>query len=125
MNVETSGPLAEFVHPKPGGQLVSIALNGQTFTAETPLRYAFLGLHRPALIEVFFPSEATSLIVLFDSQPTNRAGMNGLEPCSHVLDGAATIGKSRRRRAVRRIWPAANDERTKTWEKRLPDKRVC
>ena len=36
--------------------------------------------------EAFFPAEdATTLQIRFDSQPTNRAGMNGLSPCEQVL----------------------------------------
>ena len=37
-------------------------------------------------LEAYFPPEAATLIVQFDSQPTNRAGMNGLDACSRVLD---------------------------------------
>ena len=56
-------------------------------------RFAFKGLHKPAIVEVYFPPEATSLIVRFDVQPTNRAGMNGVDDCSMVLaDATVAMG---------------------------------
>ena len=71
------------------GQPVSVALNGVSFyepSGDFRVPYFFVGLHKPALIDVYFPPEATTLVVLFDSQATNRGGMNGLAPCSDVLD---------------------------------------
>ena len=53
----------------PEGQPVSVALNGASFyTGGGGLRFFFVGLHKPALIDVYFPPEATTLVVLFDSQ---------------------------------------------------------
>ena len=41
------------------------------------------------MLQVFFPSgagqEAVTLQIIFDAQPTNRAGMNGLGDCGAVL----------------------------------------
>ena len=57
----------------------------------TSLHRAPKGLHKPALLEVYFPQDAaTTLQLVFDSQPTNRAGMNGLGDCSQILD-ASTV----------------------------------
>jgi hypothetical protein len=36
------------------------------------------GLHPPALIEAYFPPLGTTLVIRFDAQATNRAGMNGV-----------------------------------------------
>ena len=47
--------------------------------------FEFKGLYKPALIEVYFPTDATTLVIRFDEQPTNKAGMSGVEPCSTVL----------------------------------------
>ena len=102
------------------GELVTVALNGETFTSLGSTRFVFVGLHKPALVEVttyhfpvfssschllyhpprttyhlsqcFFPAEeATTLQIIFDSQPTNRAGMNGLSACSAVLSDATVL----------------------------------
>ena len=86
------------------GQPVSVALNGAsfmtrrsygtdgTFAGESELpRFHFEGLHAPALVEVYFPPEGTKLVVRFDAQPTNRAGMNGLSDCSAVFDDFTTV----------------------------------
>ena len=48
------------------------------------------GLHKPALLEAYFPTAAVT-IIRFDPQPTNRAGMNGVGPCSQVLDDATIL----------------------------------
>ena len=80
---------------------VSVALNAATFEGRTtevettslmaranlPL-LQYEGLHPPALIEVHFDGQASTLYVRFDAQATNRAGMNGIAPCSTVLDDA-------------------------------------
>ena len=76
---------------------VSVALNGATFlaraardatsfaaattyAASTPA-FTFVGMKPPVLLEAYFDPEGTRLITRFDSQPTNRAGMNGLDLC--------------------------------------------
>jgi hypothetical protein len=87
-----------------GARPVSLALNGATFVtrltefggsaqatnADVP-QFTFVGLHPPALLEVFFDQAGTKLNVRFDSQPTNRGLMNGLGPCSMVLDDATSM----------------------------------
>ena len=76
----------------PDGLPVAIALNGQSFdTSGDAVRYVFKGLHKPALLEAYFPTAAASIIIRFDPQPTNRAGMNGVGPCSQVLDDATIL----------------------------------
>ena len=84
-----------------GAQPVSLALNGVTFitrasgdpssapatSADVP-QFSFVGLHPPALLEVYFDTRGTVLNLRFDAQPTNRGGMNGVGPCSQVLDDA-------------------------------------
>ena len=89
---------------KHGAQPVSLTLNGVTFatratsTSTNALlanvsalpHFTFLGSHRPSLIDVRFDEESTRLILKFDSQPTNRGGMNGVSPCRTVLDDATT-----------------------------------
>ena len=85
------------------GQPVRVALNGVSFAlrraveADSPLatieevpKFAFVGLHPPALLEAFFTQDATTLVIRFDTQPTNRGGMNGVEPCTAVLDDATS-----------------------------------
>lgn len=83
----------------PAGQPVSIALNafqlpgetrwdGSFFSSGDAVKYVFKGLNKPALIESYFPSDANSLVLQFDPQPTNRANMNGQLPCSLVLSDA-------------------------------------
>ena len=67
------------------GQLVGIGLNGQSFSTNNDVRFDFKGLHKPALVEVYFPPEATSLVVRVDEQPSNRAGMVGIQDCSTLL----------------------------------------
>ena len=89
-----------------GAQPVRVALNGistQARVANTPTTgpgtlanishsplFYFVGLHPPALVEAYFPPEGTTLVIRFDSQPTNRAGMNGVSACSQVLDDATS-----------------------------------
>ena len=58
------------------------------------MRFVFVGLHRPALIEAYFPPNGASVVVRFDPQPTNRAGMNGLAPCRTLFD-ANTVAQLR------------------------------
>ena len=68
------------------GQPVSIALNTVSFSSPGNVRFAFKNLHKPVLKDVYFPqSDASTLRIIFDSQPTNRAGMNGQSDCSAVL----------------------------------------
>jgi len=71
------------------GQAVSIALNTRSFfNAAGSVRFEFFGLHNPAVIDVYFPPSANRIVVQFDSQATNRGGMNGQAACSRVLDSA-------------------------------------
>ena len=49
-------------------------------------RFVFTGTHPPVLLEAFFTPAATTLVVRFDGQPTNRAGMHGLASCAMILD---------------------------------------
>ena len=73
----------------PAGQVVSVALNGDSFDSSgNAVRYVFKGLNKPAMVETYFPADAQSLIIQFDSQPTNRANMNGQHPCSRFLNDA-------------------------------------
>jgi hypothetical protein len=68
---------------------VSVSLNAQNFHSGhegEEVRFEFRGLHQPALVEAYFESDATTLLIKFDAQPTNQAGMNGVGPCSEVLD---------------------------------------
>ena len=78
----------------PQGQPVTLSLNGGASfaydTASVLPRFFYEGLHPPAMVEVFFKEDATLLVVRLDSQPTNRAGMNGVGPCSQVFDDATT-----------------------------------
>ena len=67
------------------GEIVSVALNGASFVGDPNVRFAFTGLHPPALVDVYFTDSTAELVMQFDSQPTNRAGQNGMEPCSQVL----------------------------------------
>ena len=71
-----------------GGPAGGLALNGLSFAAGTA-RF-FKGLHKPALLEARFSPEGTTLVVVFDAQPTNRGGMTGVGPCAAVL-GDATV----------------------------------
>ena len=86
----------------PVGQPVQVALNAQSFETRASdadssclpapanmsnvPRFQFVGLNPPTLLEAYFPAAGTTLVIRFDSQPTNRGGMNGIEPCSVVLD---------------------------------------
>ena len=74
------------------GEPVSVTLNGLSFTPELGApRFLFVGLHAPALVDVYFSQDATKLIVQFDSQQTNRGGANGNVACdSLLLDATAT-----------------------------------
>ena len=52
----------------------------------TACRFAFTGLHAPALVDAHFDEGGTMLLIRFDDQPTNRGGMNGVGACASVLD---------------------------------------
>ena len=86
-----------------GAQPVSIAMNSESFVsrpsadgtsgaqdgmATSAPTFTFVGLHPPSLVDVYFSIEGTTLVVRFDEQPTNRAGMNGIDLCENVLDDA-------------------------------------
>jgi hypothetical protein len=72
------------------GQPVSVTLNGLSFTpAELGApRFFFVGLHAPALVDVYFSQDATRLIVQLDSQATNRGDANGNVACDSLLSDA-------------------------------------
>ena len=73
-----------------GASTVSVALNGASFDTSSVL-YTFIGLHEPTLLEVYVPiGEVSTLVLVFDSQPTDRAEMAGLGACSQVLDDATS-----------------------------------
>jgi hypothetical protein len=80
--ITTYGPQTPF------GVSVGVSLNSVNFhtTDVQMLSFNFEGLHAPAIVEAYFPSEATTLVLVFDPQPTNRAGMNGIGDCSQILD---------------------------------------
>ena len=83
----------ELVVEAPWGQsgeaFVTIALNGISFAVTgTKLHFTYFGLHAVQLIDAYFPVTATKLIIQFDAQPTNRAGMNGQRPCATILSDA-------------------------------------
>lgn len=71
------------------GQPVSVSLNGEEYTpsAGAP-RFLFKGLHPPALVAVYFTTDATLLVIQLDSQPTDRGGANGNVPCERLLSDA-------------------------------------
>lgn len=71
-----------------GSARVQVALDSRTFS-NLPVApvFTFKGLYAPALVGASFDRDgATTLIIRFDEQPTNRAGMIGIGPCSAVLD---------------------------------------
>ena len=65
--------------------LVTVSLDGATFSSSSTARFYYIGLHKPSVLEAFFPEEATTLQIIFDGQTTNRAGMNGVQPCDRLL----------------------------------------
>jgi hypothetical protein len=68
------------------GAPFSLALNGVTFGVNgAPVRFYYKGLHLPVLVDVYFPQAATTLIIQFDNQPTDRAAANGQHPCTDIL----------------------------------------
>ena len=72
-----------------GSQPVSLSLNGGgsfRIQPDAEARITYVGLHPPAMVEVYFPPDATTLVIRFDSQATNRAGMSGMSSCRRVLD---------------------------------------
>ena len=73
------------------GSLVTLALNGlqDPVLGKAP-RFFYYGTRPPALVDVHFSDDATTIVIQFDSQPTNRAGMNGLAPCSRILSDATS-----------------------------------
>ena len=67
---------------------VRVALNGQSFTNTTgmpTLTYDTDALHVPELVDAYYSSDLTMLVV-FDRQPTNRAGMVGMAPSRQIFD---------------------------------------
>ena len=54
-------------------------------------------MHPPALVDTYFGEALTTLVIEFDSQPTNRAQQNGLGPCSQARSKsfpAGTVGRA-------------------------------
>ena len=47
--------------------------------------FTFVGKKPPVLLEAFFDAGGTRLILRFNTEATNRAGMNGVAPCRMVL----------------------------------------
>ena len=73
------------------GQPITVALNGRAFAgdADGRVRHRFVGMHVPALLYAYFPQEATTLVLQFDSQPTNGAGMgDAVGDCAQILNDA-------------------------------------
>lgn len=71
-----------------GAAAVGVSLNSGGSFVRSDVAFTYVGVHPPALLEVYFPqTEATVIYIQFDAQPTNRAGMVGLSPCAQVLDG--------------------------------------
>jgi hypothetical protein len=71
----------------PEGMSVGVALNKVSFGADSGVKFKFLGLHKPALVFAYFVEpQADRLVLRFDGQATDRAGMNGPEDCSKILD---------------------------------------
>ena len=61
-----------------GGTMVSISLNNADWLLESGSVYFFYeGASPPVLFSAHFAPDATRVIIRFDGQPTNRAGMNG------------------------------------------------
>jgi hypothetical protein len=68
------------------GAPFSLALNGVTFgVTGVPVRFYYKGVHVPVLVDVYFPQAATTLIIQFDNQATDRAAANGQHPCIDIL----------------------------------------
>jgi hypothetical protein len=64
---------------------VAVSLNGQQF-AQTNASFAFVGITAPRITGVFFTDAGTELVVRFDAQPTDRAGMGAIGACARVFD---------------------------------------
>ncbi|KAL3928713.1 MAG: hypothetical protein SGPRY_002275 [Prymnesium sp.] len=84
------------------GVSVGLSLDhGITLHTNSLVRFEFRGFHRPQLVDAYFSSDATRLIMKFDPQPTNQAGLGGLgrvscdllldETTSDVLRGSASL----------------------------------
>ena len=71
---------------------VQVALDSKSFSVAghaSESTFTFRGLHTPVLLSAHFDSAgASSLVISFDDQPTNRANMIGIGPCSAILDSA-------------------------------------
>ena len=76
------------------GQPVAVSLNAASFgtrAGSTIPRFFYYGLHPPAIVQAYFSIDATTILIRFDAQATNRAGMNGIGPCNQVLDDATSL----------------------------------
>jgi hypothetical protein len=72
-----------------GPAILAISLNGQQWHAAPLVAVQYVGVHTPELISAAFSDAATSLLVFFDKQRTNRAGMgSAVLPCATLLDNA-------------------------------------
>lgn len=72
-------------HGTEGFAAIGVALNGANYAVGSAF-FQFVGLYAPALKSAAFNSEATTLIIRFDDQATDRGGMSGVGPCADVLD---------------------------------------
>ena len=92
-------------------QRVRVALNGQTLEAgklngqftpepiddDVPAEYrlamftfTYSEIHVPQLRAAYFSADRNLLLIEFDAQPTDRAGVNGIVPCTQLLDMATS-----------------------------------
>jgi hypothetical protein len=71
-----------------GGNL-RVTLNGATFTASSDILFRFESpnnqLHAPELLDAWFGSDLETLTLMFDGQPTDRAGMLELGLCAPLI----------------------------------------
>ncbi|KAL1503534.1 hypothetical protein AB1Y20_012013 [Prymnesium parvum] len=68
---------------------VAVSLNeGLDLHVSNTARITFKGFHRPQLIDAYFSADATTLVLQFDDQPTNQAGINGRVSCGLLLDAS-------------------------------------
>ena len=76
----------------PGGQLAMVSLNGGgAYSSSAGVTFDFQGLHPPTIVDAYFNTAATSLVIQFDAQPTNRGLVNGVVDCSALLDEATSL----------------------------------
>lgn len=91
-----------------------VSLNGQSFTNTTnapTFYYDSARLHTPELVDAYYSSDLSTLVLVFDKQPTNRAGMVGMEDCSLVFD-IATLHRLQSADLSRVLWCGWRDSST-------------